>query len=276
MDPKPTVGISQYSAFNSSPILVSDPLGDTSKLGTRVMGALNMVGGVLEMGAGSAGGAATSWSGIGLFAGGTAVAHGADVTSSAAMQLWTGEETQTFTSRGISKGLQAVGVSKIKADKAGEFGDMGLSMMLTAGGGYVAAKDATKVAVRTPMLQVVKAEAQVAKAEAEAAKVEMTTVGRWMSRAEYDAMKAGGRMMEGAGGKTSVATGGFESFPAAAKGSVYAEFQVPTNSLIQGGQSNWFSILGPNASKSQLFMLQKQGGEILPKIQNLSPIIKIK
>ena len=103
----------------------------------------------------------------------------------------------------------------------------------------------------------------------------MTTVGRWMSQAEYEAMKAGGRMLEGAGGKTSVATGGFDSFAGAAKGSVYAEFQVPTNSLIQGGQSNWFSILGPNASKSQLFMLEKQGGQILPQIQNLSGILKI-
>lgn len=62
----------------------------------------------------------------------------------------------------------------------------------------------------------------------------------------------------------------------AAKGSVYAEFEVPTNSLLQGGNSNWFSVLGPNASKSQLFMLQRQGGELLPPIQNLSPILHVK
>ena len=112
--------------------------------------------------------------------------------------------------------------------------------------------------------------------ERAAVNTEMTTVGRWMSQVEYDAMKTGGRMLEGAGGKTSISTGGFNSFTGAAKGSVYAEFQVPTNSLIQGGQPNWFSILGPNASKSQLFMLQKQGGQVLPQIQNLSPILKIK
>lgn len=109
-----------------------------------------------------------------------------------------------------------------------------------------------------------------------AAEAGTTTVGRWMSTAEYDAMKVGGRMLEGAGGKTSVSIGGSEAFTGAARGSVYAEFQVPTNSLIQGGQSNWFSILGPNASKSQLFMLGKQGGQILPEIQNLSPILRIK
>ena len=84
------------------------------------------------------------------------------------------------------------------------------------------------------------------------------------------------RVIEGAGGKTSVAVGGSDAFTSAARGSVYAEFQVPTNSLIQGGQPSWFSILGPNASKSQLFMLEKQGGQILPQIKNLSPILKTK
>lgn len=104
----------------------------------------------------------------------------------------------------------------------------------------------------------------------------LTTVGRWMSPAEYEIMKSTGRMIEGAGGKTSVTTGGYTSFPSATKGSIYAEFQVPTRSLVQGGQSDWFSILGPNANKSQMFMLQRQGGQILPPIKNLSPILKIK
>ena len=56
--------------------------------------------------------------------------------------------------------------------------------------------------------------------EAQATKVEMTTVGRWMCREEYDAMKHGGRMLEGDGGKTSVSIGDFNSFTGAAKGSV--------------------------------------------------------
>jgi hypothetical protein len=78
----------------------------------------------------------------------------------------------------------------------------------------------------------------------------MTTVGRWMSKAEYEMKVKTGRMVEGAGGQTFVATGGPEAFTAAAKGSVYVEFQVPTNSLLQGGQVNWFKVLGSNSAKA--------------------------
>ncbi|UZD35982.1 TreTu family toxin [Capnocytophaga ochracea] len=105
---------------------------------------------------------------------------------------------------------------------------------------------------------------------------EMTTVGRWMSRAEYDIMLKTGRVVEGAGGQTFVATGGSGAFNAAPKGSVYVEFQVPTNSLLQGGKSNWFKLIGPNASKSQRFLLEKQGGQILPEAKNISPVLKVK
>ena len=110
----------------------------------------------------------------------------------------------------------------------------------------------------------------------EATVTEMTTVGRWMSRAEYEIMSKTGQMVEGAGGQTFVATGGPEAFSAAAEGSVYAEFQVPTNSLLQGGLTNWFKVLGPNAGKAMQAALEKQGGQLLPKIQNLSPILQVK
>jgi hypothetical protein len=108
------------------------------------------------------------------------------------------------------------------------------------------------------------------------AKEGMTKVGRWMSEAEYNVMKNTGRMVEGAGGKTSVAVGGSNAFTGAAKGSVYVEFEVPTSSLIQGGQSNWYSIIGHNATKAMQHALQKQGGQVLPQVQNLSPILKVK
>lgn len=120
---------------------------------------------------------------------------------------------------------------------------------------------------------------RVATAEAIAAKTvgtEMTTVGRWMSELEYEAMKSGATILEGAGGQTFVTQGGAHLFSGAARGSVYAEFQVPTNSLLQGGKEGWFKMLGPNASKSQQYLLQKQGGALLPQYQNLSRLLKKK
>ncbi len=105
---------------------------------------------------------------------------------------------------------------------------------------------------------------------------EFTTVGRWMSKVEYEAMKSGTSVLEGSGGLTFVTVGGSKVFPSAAKGSVYAEFQVATNSLLQGGKEGWLKMIGPSASKSQKFLLQKQGGQLLPKYKNLSKILKVK
>jgi len=76
---------------------------------------------------------------------------------------------------------------------------------------------------------------------------------------DCNVMKNTGRMIEGAGGQTFVATGGSNAFKAAAKGSVYAELQVPKNSLLQGGQPNWFKVIGPNAKSNQLFLCAKTG-----------------
>jgi len=118
--------------------------------------------------------------------------------------------------------------------------------------------------------------AVTSKAGTMVAKTGMTTVGRWMSKAEYEMMAKTGQMIEGAGGQTFVATGGSGAFNAAAKGSVYAEFQVSASSLLQGGQANWFKVIGPNAGKAMQGALQKQGGQLLPKVQNLSPILQVK
>jgi len=97
-----------------------------------------------------------------------------------------------------------------------------------------------------------------------------------MSEQEAATMKNGSPATVGAGGKTSVTVGGPEVWNSAKPGSVYVEFQVPTNSLVPGGGKGIFSILGSNASKSQLFQLQKLGGPVSPPVQNISPILKIK
>jgi len=105
---------------------------------------------------------------------------------------------------------------------------------------------------------------------------EMTTVGRWMSKKEYEIMVKTGKVVEGGGGQTFVATGGSESFKGAAKGSVYAEFDIPTSSLLQGGKADWFKVIGPKANKSMQKKLIDQGGEILPSVKNLTKILKTK
>ena len=60
------------------------------------------------------------------------------------------------------------------------------------------------------------------------------------------------------------------------KGSIYVEFEVPKNSLIQGGKENWYKIVSPTASRSQKYQVEKQGGEIPPKYRNLTPPILTK
>jgi hypothetical protein len=97
-----------------------------------------------------------------------------------------------------------------------------------------------------------------------------------MSLAEYETMQATGAMVEGAGGQTFVSTGGPTAFTAAAKGSVYVEFQVATNNLLQGGVQGWFKTLGPNAGRAMQSQLAKQGGQVMPTIQKLTPILQVK
>jgi hypothetical protein len=142
-----------------------------------------------------------------------------------------------------------------------------------ASGGY----DMYKLPEGGPVLKEITATGvrEIVTTEAEAVS-EYTKVGRWMSREELEAMMKSGKVQEGAGGLTFVATDGPGSFTAAPAGSVYVEFEVPTNSLLQGGKANWFKLIGPNASKTMQFMLQKQGGEMLPSVRNLTGILDLK
>jgi RHS repeat-associated protein len=106
--------------------------------------------------------------------------------------------------------------------------------------------------------------------------VAYTTVGRWMSQAELKAMNTTGMIQQGAGGQTFVTTGGASSYMGAARGSVFVEFQVPTKSLLQGGKDGWFKMIGPDASKTMQYQLNKQGGVMLPQFKNLTGILQIK
>lgn len=102
-------------------------------------------------------------------------------------------------------------------------------------------------------------------------------VGRWMSPDELAKMRATGVVQEGSGGLTFVANSGASSFRSQARsGSVYVEFDLPANSLLQGGRVDWFKTIGPDAPRSQLFKLRKQGGVTNPAFENLSNIIESK
>ena len=106
--------------------------------------------------------------------------------------------------------------------------------------------------------------------------IEWITVGRWMSEEEYNLMKKSDILIGESGGLTFVTTGGHDSYTGADKGSIYVEFEVPKNSLIQGGKENWYKIVSPTASRSQKYQVEKQGGEIPPKYRKLSPPILTK
>ena len=74
-----------------------------------------------------------------------------------------------------------------------------------------------------------------------------TRVGRWMSTSEFDQMSSTGRVVEGAGGRTYVISPPDPAaYRSAANGSVYAEFNVPSDVLRPASQPNWWQIPGPN------------------------------
>uniref|UniRef100_UPI002106034F RHS repeat-associated core domain-containing protein n=1 Tax=Saccharomonospora sp. NB11 TaxID=1642298 RepID=UPI002106034F len=83
---------------------------------------------------------------------------------------------------------------------------------------------------------------------------QLTRVGRWMSRGEYDAMRHTGQVQEGAGGTTYVAhPGDPNAFGREAKpGSIYVEFDVPHSSLYPAGKPGWAQIPGPNSMYGRL------------------------
>jgi len=106
---------------------------------------------------------------------------------------------------------------------------------------------------------------------------ETVRVGRWMSRAEYAAMKDTGRLQEGAGGMTSMATSGPASFVKQTQtGNVYVEFTIARNSVVQGGQADWLTGVSANASRSMQSVIKKQGGELSPTVTNISIIQAVK
>jgi RHS repeat-associated protein len=97
-------------------------------------------------------------------------------------------------------------------------------------------------------------------------------VGRWMSRAEYDAMVAKGRVqptLEGIDMKSVTVPPDPDAFRAAKPGTVFAEFDVPAAQLRQGGTAKWGIIFGPNSILGRLARSKGVPVEDLPEAINI-------
>ncbi len=139
------------------------------------------------------------------------------------------------------------------------WGEMALSLMLSSAGGSVlqGVKGAAGSLLKLGETKVIN-------------NVSMTRVGRWMSPGELLQMQGNNRVVQGAGGQTFISINGAADFKgAASKGAVYVEFDVPSNGLLQGGKEGWYKMIGQDASKSQQYLLKKQGGEHLPEVKNI-------
>ncbi len=99
---------------------------------------------------------------------------------------------------------------------------------------------------------------------------ELVTVGRWMSRAEYDAMVKAGRVLESpsGGAKGVLYPPNSTSYKAAPKGDVYVEFQVPKSSLAPKSTGQ-MSIPGPNSPQGRLAVKQGKAPPQMPKATNI-------
>ncbi|MFO0652308.1 MAG: glycohydrolase toxin TNT-related protein [Polyangiales bacterium] len=148
------------------------------KVVPRALGGLQAVGGAGEMALGGAGLAAPT--GITQVAGGVAVVHGFDNTSTGLRQLWTGEYTNTLTHDAAAGTARLLGASEGTADAVGNITDLtaGVAAPATVAKGLIS-KEAQALAKQEAQA-LAKQEAQaLAKKEAEAvAKKEAEAVAK--------------------------------------------------------------------------------------------------
>ena len=81
-----------------------------------------------------------------------------------------------------------------------------------------------------------------------------TRVGRWMSQKEYDKMVASGKVQMSGDNKVHVANpADINAFgKQAPNGSLYVEFDVPSNTISKGGTDGWGIINGPGSLLDRL------------------------
>ncbi|MCH2176915.1 MAG: hypothetical protein MK193_14420 [Lentisphaeria bacterium] len=107
--------------------------------------------------------------------------------------------------------------------------------------------------------------------------VQYVRVGRWMSEAEYKAMKVTGRVQSDQAGLHRVANpANPNAYKAAPKGDIYVEYDVPLSSLKPGGTTGWSNIHGPGSPMARIAQKKGLPEPILPQFKNLSEPLKKK
>ena len=93
-----------------------------------------------------------------------------------------------------------------------------------------------------------------------------------MSRAEYDAMVATGRMpptVKGLDMKHVTAPPNSNAFRAAVTGSLFVEFDMVDAQLSPGGNSAWLIVYGPNSVQGRLAINRGLAVSELPRVENV-------
>ncbi len=97
-------------------------------------------------------------------------------------------------------------------------------------------------------------------------------VGRWMSRAEYDAMAMADRMqptLDGREMKHVTAPPDRSSFRAAEAGSVFVEFDTVDAQMATGGKQGWYIVYGPNSFHGRNATRNGRAVAALPDVKNV-------
>ncbi|MEY3499018.1 MAG: hypothetical protein RL308_687 [Bacteroidota bacterium] len=97
---------------------------DWSRVGTRVVGALQMIGGAVETIVGGVGGVATAETGVGAVLGYAVAMNGIDNATAGAIQLWTGESQNTLLHKGVSATAVYAGASYDTAERVATYADI--------------------------------------------------------------------------------------------------------------------------------------------------------
>lgn len=118
---------------------------DWSKVGTRVVGALQMVGGAVETIVGGVGGVATAETGVGAVLGYAVAMNGIDNATAGAIQLWTGESQNTLLHKGVRATSVYAGASYDTAERVATYADISTMAL----GGFASYKGFTSKAGMT-------------------------------------------------------------------------------------------------------------------------------